>query len=396
MFKSKNATLLILIFVMLVNSISYGIIIPLLYPYAIRFGIDPFGLSILFAAFSLAQFLATPVIGRLSDRFGRKPLLLLCLLGTGLSLALFSLATNFWVLLLARVLDGVTGGNNSVAQAVVADTTDGPERAKGFGMLGAAMGAGFLIGPALGGLLSSISLTAPFWFASGLAIVGTIIGYFVLTESLPPTAKEKVNHEPLFNFKHIYQALFTPVVGLVLLISLLATVAGNMFFIGFQSFTVDILALTPTQTGLLFATFGLVSILMQAVGIRILLQKIPSKKKILLGSLVASGVVLFLISFTRSLPAFAGILFIHMFVGAPQLPMVAALLSERTNKEDQGGLLGINQAYMSVGQIIGPLIAGVVAVWSVPAVFAVAAGVFGVSAIATAQLFKPVKEKFDL
>ena len=260
MFKTKNATLLILVVVMLINSISYGIIIPLLYPYAERFGIDPFGLSILFAAFSLAQFLATPIIGRLSDRFGRKPLLLFCLFGTGLSLALFAVSTSFWMLLVARVLDGITGGNNSVAQAVVADTTEGPERAKGFGMLGAAMGAGFLIGPALGGVLSGISLTAPFWFASILAIAGTVAGYFMLQETLPATAKNRVEHEPLFNFHHIYQALFTPVVGLVLLISFIATIGGNMFFIGFQSFTVDVLALNPTQTGLLFALFGLVSI----------------------------------------------------------------------------------------------------------------------------------------
>jgi len=162
----QKRVMLVLGLVMLVNALSYGMFIPLQYPYASRFGITPVGLSIMLALFSASQFIATPIIGRLSDRFGRKPLLLISLLGTSLSLAFFALAQTAWMLFAARILDGITGGNNSVAQAVIADTTTGRDRAKSFGLLGALFGVGFLLGPALGGLLSRISLTAPFFSAS--------------------------------------------------------------------------------------------------------------------------------------------------------------------------------------------------------------------------------------
>lgn len=147
---------------MLVNALSYGTIIPLMYPYSARFGINALGLSLLFACFSLAQLIATPIIGRLSDKYGRKPLLLLCLGGTGLSLALFASAQNVAMLFVARILDGITGGNNSVAQAAIADSSTGKDRAQAFGLLGASYGFGFLLEPALGGVLSEISLSTPF------------------------------------------------------------------------------------------------------------------------------------------------------------------------------------------------------------------------------------------
>src|SRR5258708_2905865 len=182
----KNKTLMILMFIMLINALAYGTIIPLLYPYSQRFGIGPAGLGILFASFSLAQFLATPVLGRLSDKYGRKPILLICLLGTSVSLALFASATSIPMLFFARIIDGVTGGNISVAQAVIADSTSGEERAKSFAMLGASFGVGFTFGPALGGLVGSFGLAAPFWLASVLALAGTFLVFIILIQTFPP------------------------------------------------------------------------------------------------------------------------------------------------------------------------------------------------------------------
>src|SRR5688500_3483749 len=115
----KNTTLLIIAFVMLVNSLSYGIIIPLMYPFSQRFGINAFGLSVMFASFSVAQLISTPIIGRLSDRFGRKPLLMICLFGSAVALAMFAGAQNAFMLFVSRFIDGITGGNNSVAQAAI-------------------------------------------------------------------------------------------------------------------------------------------------------------------------------------------------------------------------------------------------------------------------------------
>lgn len=195
--EAKNTVLILLAVVMLVNALSYGTIIPLLYPYAARFGIGPLELGVLFASFSVAQFIATPIIGRLSDKYGRKPLLLMSLFGTSLSLGLFAIAWSAPVLFIARILDGITGGNITVAQAIIADTYPPEERSKGFGILGAAFGFGFLFGPALGGVLSAINITAPFWFAAGLAAVSSLIGYFILPETLSDKNRRTVTNEPL-------------------------------------------------------------------------------------------------------------------------------------------------------------------------------------------------------
>jgi len=391
----KNKTLFVLVLVLLVNALSYGTIIPLLYPYASRFGIGPIGLSWLFASFSIAQFIATPIIGRLSDKYGRKPLLLICLLGTSISLALFASAQSVLMLFVARILDGITGGNNSVAQAIIADSTTGPERAKAFGLLGAAFGFGFLLGPALGGILSQFGLTVPFWFASGLALLGTILGQVILKETLPPQ-KVKINNKPLFNFKSLYEALFAPLTGIILAISFLATLALQTFVLGFQTFTVDILRLSTTQIGFLFAAFGMAQIIMQAVGLRLLLANISSKKKILLGSLGLCVMAMFLMALTSSFLPFVATFVIYMFSSAPQLPILSALLSERTKAEDQGGVMGIQQSYISLGQIAGPLLGGAIAAISIHGVFFAAGVMFVFGIIATQWLREPERHRFDL
>lgn len=393
----KNRSLSILILVMLVNALSYGTIIPLLYPYTARFGVDPFVLSLLFASFSFAQLLATPIIGRLSDKYGRKPLLLWCLFGTGVSQILMALANSIPMIFIARILDGITGGNNSVAQAMVADTVKGPDRAKAFGYLGAAMGAGFLIGPAIGGLLSGISLTTPFWFSAALAILGSALGFMILPESLPAADEKAARSEPAFNVRALLTALTSSGVGMVLAISFLATLALNTFILGFQTYTVDVLHLAPTQVGILFALFGLISVIMQAGGVGLLIKYVRDIKKILFASLTLSAVILLVLSTTEVLWTFTLVLMVQMFAAAPQFPLVASLVSNRARSEDQGGLLGINQAYVSLGQIVGPVLGGLVATrYSISAVFMVAGLLYGVAAFSSRFLFVPPKEKEDI
>jgi multidrug resistance protein len=381
--QSKNSSginrgaLIILSLVMVVNALSYGIIIPLIYPYVSRFGLNPTSFGFLFASYSLFQFLATPLIGRLSDRYGRKPLLLMSLFGTSVSLAVFASAGGVFQLFLARILDGITGGNMSVAQAVIADSVKSKERAKYFGILGASFGFGFLIGPALGGLLGQISLTAPFWAASALALVGTLLGFFFLPETRSRQNEVVQKKEPLIDFKNLWRALFKPLTGIILLITLTSAVAQNAFSIGFQSFTVDVLKYTPVQVGLIFTAFGLVNLLMQGVGIGLLLKKF-SLKTLLMVSMLVSTVLTGLMGFAQVSIVFLVFMVAFMFV-PPSMPFLSAMISERTNPEDQGGVLGLRQSYMSLGQIIGPILAGLVASIYIPAIFWAVAIMFGVS-----------------
>lgn len=358
---------------MLINALSYGTIIPLLYPYSARFGITPISLSFLFASYSLFQFLATPIIGRLSDRYGRKPLLLISIFGTAVSLALFASAQSITMLFIARILDGITGGNISVAQAMIADKVEGKERAKAFGMLGAAFGFGFLIGPALGGVLSQLSLTAPFWFASGIALFATILGYFKLKESVHKTAVIKQKHEPLFNFKALVSALFNPVIGSVLAVSLIAATVMNSFIIGFNAYSVDILNLSARQMGLIYTMAGFMSVVMQMAGIKVLLRKFKLKESIVKMAFLGSFFALLGMGFNLDYKQFVFVLFVFMIFNAVITPILSAIISERSNEEDQGLMLGINQSYISFGQIIGPLFAGLVSKISVSFIFVFAA-----------------------
>src|SRR5476649_3090488 len=142
-------------------------------------------LGVLTASFSIAQFFATPVLGSLSDKWGRKPLLLISLAGTCISFLMFAEARSLTILFAARILDGLTGGNVSVAQAMVADTSTPQNRAKKFGILGSAFGFGFIIGPAMGGLLSKWGIDVPFFFAAGIALIGTLSPVFLLKETNP-------------------------------------------------------------------------------------------------------------------------------------------------------------------------------------------------------------------
>lgn len=371
-FDTSNKTLLFLVILMLINALSYGTIIPLLYPFATRFGIGPVGLSLLFASFSFFQFLATPIMGRLSDQYGRRPLLLLSLFGTGISLIMFGLAQSVWQLFVARILDGITGGNISVAQAMIADSTKGPDRAKAFGMLGASFGFGFLLGPAIGGFLSSqYGLSAPFIFSGLLAIGATIFGHFYLNESLPKNIRVHERKEPLFNLKEMVTTLRKPVVGMLILVTLCVSLAFNAFILGSQSMTNDVLKLSTLQIGLYFSFTGLLSIIMQAVGVSFLVKTLKSKPTVVISSLFVAGFVGMILFFAHSLYPFVILSFFYFVASAPLMPLLSGLLSESVHPDEQGVVLGINQSYVSLGQIGGPLLAGAVIRFSNSGVYVV-------------------------
>ena len=199
----KQRSPLALIFgTVFLDLVGFGIVIPVLPLYAERFGASPLVIGLLLGVYSAMHCVFAPILGRLSDRIGRRPVLLVSVIGTSAGFLLMGLGHSLWVLFAARILDGITGGNISTAQAYIADVTAPDKRSHGMGLIGAAFGLGFIFGPALGGLLSHVSLAAPFLFASALAAANAVAIYFLLPESLPVErrgqAREHISASLLF------------------------------------------------------------------------------------------------------------------------------------------------------------------------------------------------------
>jgi multidrug resistance protein len=365
---NKKRILWVLVFIAIINSMGFGIIIPLLYPYGKKFGVTEQTIGLLTAAFSVAQFFATPVLGSLSDRFGRKPILVFSLVGTAVSFVIFGLANSVFVLFAARILDGLTGGNISVAQAMISDISPPEERAKNFGILGSAFGFGFVIGPAVGGVLSRFGMQVPFYFAAGIAVIGVLLTIFLLKETNEKKNEDKNENQGYFNFKSMVTVLKKPVIGTAIFIGFLLTMAQFTMLIGFQTFSTDELKLSPTQIGLFYAGFGVTGILMQ-LAVPAIKKVIPSQALILLLSTVVCLGMMILSGFATAFALFAAAIGIYGLFNGLRNPMLNAIIADHNEETEQGKVMGINQSYASVGQTIGPVTAGLITAISIHSVF---------------------------
>jgi MFS family permease len=390
----KKKSLVVLLLVMFINAISYGIIIPLLYPLAAKFGLGAVGLSFLMLSFSLFQFLATPIIGRLSDFYGRKPLLLICLFGTSMSLLLMGLANSIFVLFFARILDGITGGNGSVAQAIIADITDKKDRVKYFGMMGAAFGFGFVFGPALGGIFAQYGSNVPFFLSSAMALFGVILGLIFLPETLV-NKNSQVKIQLNKYFVSIWQALTRSKVSKFFWLILLAITAHAAFIIALQSNSFETFNMSSKQLGYLLTMVGVANIIMQGFVVKWLVKVFKKKRTLLRLSFILSCLLMFSAFFITDIKVFYLFNFLYVIAFSAQNPIIASLISENTLAEDQGGALGLNQSFMSLGQIFGPLLAGLIASRTLSGIYLLSAFVFFIGVLLTLK-FKPKIKPLDL
>lgn len=365
MFK-QNRNLLIIALIAVVNALGYGIIIPILYSYSMKYGLSDFQNGLLFATFSICQFFATPVIGRLSDKYGRKPLLVLSIAGTALSFLMMAFAPSAIFLFIARALDGITAGNIPVASAVITDTTEPKDRAKGFGIIGASFGFGFIFGPAISAATSGINPALPFIIAAVVSIIAVIMTALFL----PETNKNMnlVKHERLFNFSKLLHALTNRTVGATLLLSLLFFTSFSMFIYAFQSASVKVYHMSASQISLLFTVFGVLSLVAQLVTLQ-LATKTFGVKRTFITSLLWISIVFVVMSFTRSILAFIICNIALGLVNSFIQPLSQTILSEETDPKEQGEMQGLNASYMSIGQIVGPILAGIFATYSVTSPF---------------------------
>lgn len=345
-----------------------GILVPVIPFLVAQFRAEATMVGLVAVAFSAAQFTASPILGALSDRFGRRPILLVSLFGTAVGYFLFGFATALWMIFVSRLLDGVTGGNISTAQAYIADVTPPEDRAKNFGLIGAAFGLGFIIGPALGGALSHISLQAPAFAAGILSLITCAAAYFFLPESLP-SERRRTQPVGLIEINPVRQlglALERPALRGLLWSVFALQFAFAELQTNFAVFTARRFGLGPAENAWLFAFVGLSAALMQGVVIRKAVKWYSGESLTRFGLAVAAvgfaGIAVVPAAVALLLP----IALISIGNGMAS-PSMTAILSERAGGHEQGFLLGAAQSLRSLAMVLGPAWAGAVFDWIGPA-----------------------------
>lgn len=350
----SNPTLRIVLFINFVNALSLIALILNIYNYGKYFGLSDFQTSFLFAIYSLSQFIAAPTIGKLSDRFGRKPLLIISLAGTVVANLIVGTASTALVLFVARFLDGITGGNISVAQAIITDISKPEERARAFGMFGASLGMGFVVGPLISYFTTQISLGAPFLASSILATIALILTIWLLPETLKQAAPKT---DKIFDLelKKIISGFAIPGVGALLMVTFLTGTTFGMFTFGFQAYYLKVLAQDLPSFNLLFFSFGILGALMQTLGIKFLTKKLSATQIMLIGLFFRSACFV-LMPIVPNVVYFVVVSLIFSVFNSLIQPMISNLISLNTEPSEQGMTSGLNAAYLSISTGIGPVL----------------------------------------
>ncbi len=383
----KNRNLLIIALIALVNMLGYGIIIPLLYGYSKKFGLSDFENGLLFALYSICQFISTPIIGRMSDKYGRRPMLITSILGTAGSFFLMAFAPNVIFLFLARMLDGLTAGNIPVAFAVISDTVKPEDRAGAFGVISSAFNFGFVFGPAIAAFTVPFGSAVPFVIAGVVTLIAAVLTIVYLPET--NQHMREVQTGKLFDFKRLWHMLFDPAVGVTFLMTLIISLAFACAMIyGFQPFTINVLGITESQNAMIFTLFGVVGLITQTFLVGRVSRRFGIKRSFSNGLLFTS-LALLMMSVSRSVPMFVVASMILALVNSFVQTLIPTIISQEADAKSQGTIMGLNSSYQSIGMILGPLVGGAVATVSIPMAFVVGGLLMIVSFFLSFRILRP-------
>jgi multidrug resistance protein len=340
--------------------VGFGIVIPLLPLYAQRFGAGPVTVAWLLAVYSLMQFLFAPWWGRVSDRVGRRPILLLGLFGSAAGYLAFGLASSLTVLFAARALNGFAGANVGVAQAYVADVTRPEERARGMGMIGAAFGLGFIFGPAIGGLLSRYGTAAPFFGAAAVTLANALLATVRLPESLPPERRSAHPHGfgLMERLRAVAGAGTPPRLRGIYASVFVATVAFAALEGTFSLWADARWHLTRQGISYLFAFIGLVGVVAQGGIVGRLAPRFGAGRTAV-GGLLLIALGMAGLALAPSIPLLLVALALIALGHGTASPSLSTLVSHQGGPGEQGRLLGINQSLSALGRVLGPVWGGV-------------------------------------
>lgn len=380
-----TGSLINIFLVVFIDLLGFGLILPLLPYFAGEYGASDLVVGLLTSSYALAQFIGAPLLGRLSDRYGRRPVLMISIAGTALGFLLLGFAdplgrwlaalpladasaselnaltsaTILGVMFVARLISGLTGGNITVAQAYISDVTDEKNRAKGLGLIGAAFGLGFIVGPAVGGLLSQFGYAVPAFAAAGLATINLIGISLTLPESLTAEIREKLagQKRALISFTAMWQALSRPRVGPLLQIRLFFALAAALLQSMFTLWAKERLGLDAQATALLLTYLGVLSVVVQGGLIGPLTRRFAEPRLIFWSTLIF-GLSMLAWAFTPSVPVLMIVMIPMAFSSGVLNTVINAGISRVVAPEEIGGALGTSSALESLSRIISPAVGG--------------------------------------
>lgn len=368
--------LLPIFLVVFVDLLGFGLILPLLPYYAEAFGASAFITGLLVSSYAAAQLIGAPVLGRLSDRYGRKPMLIISLFGSFIGFVLLAaagsvgkLAAGFLpfgasaitlgVIFLSRILDGITGGNISIAQAYISDITDAKNRAKGLGLIGAAFGLGFIFGPATGGALSRWGYGVPAAAAAGLSLFNLLMVSFRLPESLTPERRALMLRQTQggFTLKALWRALNRPLVGPLLHTRFFFGLAFSIFQTVFALYVLARFHLSSEQTGFILAYVGVLSVLVQGVAVGRLTHRFE-ESTLIFAAVALMGLSLLGWALAPSVPVLLAVLAPTAIAGGVLNTVINSALTKVVRPVEIGGTLGLSSALESLTRVIAPALGG--------------------------------------
>jgi DHA1 family multidrug resistance protein-like MFS transporter len=356
---SNRKNLFILSFTLVVVTLGFGLVIPIIPFYMENMGAGGTELGLLVASYAVMRLIFAPIWGSFSDRIGRKPIMMIGIFGYGLTMVLFGLATELWMLFAARILSGILSSATSpTTMAYIGDSTSEEDRGWGMGILGAAVGLGTIFGPALGGLLAGESLSTPFIIAGAMSMLALILIATLLPESLPKESRQPVGKKiPIPELRLWWQALSSPI-GILLVLAFILT-CGLMVFYGiFGLYALEKFNYGPKEVGIIFMVVGLVSAITQG-GLTGPITRRWGESPVIKIGMLGSALAFILMALAENYWSLLITIGLFVFTTAILTPAVSSLTSKRAATQ-QGMAMGLSNSFMSLGRIAGPLWAGFV------------------------------------
>ena len=365
----RNSPLLPIFLIVLVDILGYTIILPLLPFYSERLGASPFVVGLLISTYAICQLVAGPIIGSLSDRMGRRPLLIVSQIGTLAGFLILSQATALWLIFLSRVIDGLTAGNLSLAQAYIADVTEPGKRAQSFGVIGIAFGLGFMAGPAISGFLAGFGYAYPIYAAAALSFTSIICTWTLLPQVRPGQAGNPAadpgpggRRLGILQWSGYLEYFRRPGLRELLLEFFLFALCFSSFTSGFalfaeRRFTWHGQAFGAKQVGYVFAYVGFLGVILQG-GLMGRLVKWLGEPKLVKSGFLCTAIGYGALAFIYRIPALLGISVVASYGTGVLRPAVTSLITQKASRQEQGVVLGLTQSLTSIAQIAAPLLSG--------------------------------------